>query len=91
MSAVKAKPRLALAGTLTTREKLWAAMRVLKQFTVPELARAAKVDRHAYYMSDYITGLVRAGNVCGAQFHPEKSGAVGLGMLKAFAEEGAEC
>ncbi len=61
MSAVKAKPRLALAGTLTTREKLWAAMRELKQFTVPELARAAKVDRHAYYMSDYITGLVRAG------------------------------
>lgn len=60
MTARKAKPRLALAGTLTTREKLWAAMRELKTFTVPELARAAKVDRHAYYMSDYLAGLVKA-------------------------------
>ncbi|MCQ4861133.1 hypothetical protein NE637_08225 [Desulfovibrio desulfuricans] len=57
----RTKPRLSLVGVLTTREKLWAAMRELKQFTVPELARAATVDRHAYYMSDYITGLVRAG------------------------------
>ena len=59
MSA-KAKPRLAPVGTLTTREKLWASMRELKKFTVPELARAAKVDRHAYYMNDYLAGLVKA-------------------------------
>lgn len=61
MSAVKAKPRLALAGTLTTREKLWAGMRELKTFTVPELARAAGVDRSTYSMGDYLAGLVRAG------------------------------
>ncbi len=31
-----------------------------------------------------IPALVRRGNICGAQFHPEKSGAVGLRMLKNF-------
>lgn len=56
-----AKPRLALVGVLTTREKLWAAMRELHTFSVSDLAHAAKVDRHAYYMGDYIAGLVRAG------------------------------
>jgi len=29
---------------------------------------------------------VARGNVCGCQFHPEKSGDVGLGILKAFCE-----
>ena len=33
-----------------------------------------------------ITGSVARGNVYGTQFHPEKSGAVGLKMLKAYAE-----
>ena len=40
-------------------------------------------------VSDYsipVTGVVRAGRVCGTQFHPEKSGATGLRILKAFAE-----
>lgn len=59
---------------------------------------------HSYYAtdcaaavvaeSDYgvpVPGLVRNGAVCGAQFHPEKSGAVGLRILKAFAEEGDAC
>ena len=39
--------------------------------------------------SDYevlVPGLVKNKNVYGAQFHPEKSGDVGLGLLKAFAE-----
>lgn len=36
-----------------------------------------------------IPGLVRSGNVCGAQFHPEKSGEVGLRLLKAFVKGGA--
>ena len=31
-----------------------------------------------------ITGAVRNGNVYGTQFHPEKSGKVGLNILKAF-------
>jgi len=33
-----------------------------------------------------ITAAVAQGNVCGAQFHPEKSGDVGLSILRAFAE-----
>lgn len=37
-----------------------------------------------------ITAAVEAGNVFGCQFHPEKSGDVGLGILKAFCEIGAE-
>lgn len=54
---------------------------------------------HSYYgkncaestlaVSDYsipVTGAVRAGNVYGTQFHPEKSGDTGLRILKAFAE-----
>ncbi len=33
-----------------------------------------------------VTAAVRDGNVCGCQFHPEKSGDVGLSILKAFCE-----
>lgn len=33
-----------------------------------------------------ITGAVRAGSVYGTQFHPEKSGEVGLNILRAFME-----
>lgn len=33
-----------------------------------------------------LTALVAKDNVIGCQFHPEKSGAVGLGILKAFSE-----
>ena len=33
-----------------------------------------------------ITAAVAKGNVYGCQFHPEKSGEVGLKILKAFAE-----
>jgi imidazole glycerol phosphate synthase, glutamine amidotransferase subunit len=34
----------------------------------------------------YVTGEVECGNVFGTQFHPEKSGEVGLKILKAFNE-----
>ena len=34
----------------------------------------------------YLTAAVAKGNVCGCQFHPEKSGEVGLAILKAFCE-----
>ena len=34
----------------------------------------------------YLTAAVANGNVCGCQFHPEKSGKVGLSILKAFCE-----
>lgn len=33
-----------------------------------------------------ITGAVRSGSVYGTQFHPEKSGEVGLNILRAFSE-----
>ena len=58
---------------------------------------------HSYYAADCeasvvassevggvaVPGLVRRGSVCGAQFHPEKSGDIGLRMLRAFVEGGA--
>lgn len=34
-----------------------------------------------------ITAMVQYGNICGCQFHPEKSGKTGLNILKAFCEE----
>ena len=34
----------------------------------------------------YLTAAVAKANVCGCQFHPEKSGKVGLAILKAFCE-----
>ena len=37
-----------------------------------------------YYVD--VPGLVEKDNVFGAQFHPEKSGPVGLGILRAFGE-----
>lgn len=40
----------------------------------------------------YLTAAVQNGNVYGCQFHPEKSGTVGLNILKAFAQlEDAPC
>ncbi|MCQ2447191.1 MAG: imidazole glycerol phosphate synthase subunit HisH [Clostridia bacterium] len=57
---------------------------------------------HSYYAADCapavvattdygapLTAAVARDNVMGCQFHPEKSGNVGLGILKAFAEMGA--
>ena len=54
---------------------------------------------HSYHASDcdeattavteygaYLTASVQSGNVYGCQFHPEKSGDVGLKILKAFTE-----
>ena len=58
---------------------------------------------HSYYAADCddaviataeygaeLTAAVAQGNIFGCQFHPEKSGQVGLNILKAFAEMGAE-
>ena len=38
-----------------------------------------------------VPGLVQRGNVYGAQFHPEKSGPVGLNILRAFGEVTGAC
>ena len=50
---------------------------------------ATECEADTIAVSDYhvpITGAVHKGNVWGTQFHPEKSGNVGLGMLRAFNE-----
>ena len=50
---------------------------------------AKNCDEALLAYSDYeikVPGLVKSKNVYGAQFHPEKSGDVGLNLLKAFAE-----
>lgn len=50
---------------------------------------AADCDESVTAVAEYgamITASVQSGNVYGAQFHPEKSGSVGLGILKAFCE-----
>ena len=54
---------------------------------------------HSFYAADcadsvvadaeygaYLTAAVQRANVCGCQFHPEKSGEVGLQILRAFCE-----
>ena len=54
---------------------------------------------HSYYAKGYgeslvataeygveVPAVVARGNVCGCQFHPEKSGRAGLAVLRAFAE-----
>jgi len=56
---------------------------------------AAACESALVAVSDYegvqIPGVVRIGNVCGTQFHPEKSGEVGLNMLANFVREGTPC
>ena len=50
---------------------------------------AARCDESIIALTDYgapLTAAVGRGNVFGCQFHPEKSGSVGLRVLKAFAE-----
>ena len=41
---------------------------------------------YSEYGENKIPGLVRCKNIIGAQFHPEKSGTVGLNILKNFGE-----
>ena len=50
---------------------------------------ADECDDSVVATSEYgaeITAAVQKENVCGCQFHPEKSGSVGLNILKAFCE-----
>lgn len=50
---------------------------------------AADCDQAVIATTDYgapLTAAVASGNVMGCQFHPEKSGTVGLSILRAFCE-----
>ena len=50
---------------------------------------AAKCEADVIANAEYgalLTAAVQRDNVCGCQFHPEKSGRVGLDILKAFCE-----
>ncbi len=52
---------------------------------------ATGCDEHTVAVAEYgapLTAAVAHGNVCGCQFHPEKSGNVGLNILRAFCEMG---
>ena len=47
----------------------------------------AELERDVYAVTDYggpVSAAVGRGNVYGTQFHPEKSGDVGLEILKNF-------
>jgi len=52
---------------------------------------ATDCDENVTSVTDYgipITASVQSGNIYGCQFHPEKSGKVGLNILRAFCELG---
>lgn len=54
---------------------------------------AADCDESVTAVTDYgalLTASVQCGNVFGCQFHPEKSGDIGLNILKAFCETGVD-
>lgn len=54
---------------------------------------AAECDESVIATAEYgapLTAAVASGNVYGCQFHPEKSGSVGLGILRAFIETEAK-
>ena len=79
----------------------WNALRILRPDPLLRHIRSGEYVYyvHSYYakdcadstlaVSEYsvdVPGVVRAGRVWGAQFHPEKSGDTGLRILRGFAE-----
>lgn len=74
MSGQRKAAKLAPVGVLTTREKLWRAMRELKDFRVPDLAHATGVWHCEYHIQDYLRGLIKAGIVA-VKDRPEYQGA----------------
>ena len=79
----------------------WNALNIKKEHPLLKYVRQGDCVYfvHSYYAtgcdesiiaaSEYsaeLTAAVARGNICGCQFHPEKSGEVGLKILKAFCE-----
>ena len=59
----------------------------------PIVSDAAAVDDDCLCSSEHgqrFAAVVQRGNVAGAQFHPERSGAVGARLLKNFIEYGLQ-
>lgn len=62
-----------------------ASVYLVHSFTlVPDAAKHRLAD--CYYDGQLVSAAVRAGNVYGCQFHPEKSGAIGLSIVRQFIE-----
>ncbi len=89
------------AGELKIPQIGWNALEIVQQDPIFRYVNEEEYVYyvHSFYakdctestlaVSEYaisVTGVVRSGNVYGTQFHPEKSGATGLRLLKAFAE-----
>ena len=49
-------------------------------------AEGAQTSAACAYSGVRFTAMLRSGNVQGVQFHPEKSGPVGLNIVKEFLE-----
>ena len=79
----------------------WNALNITKDHPILKYIRGGDCVYfvHSYYAADCddsviatseygadLTAAVAKSNVCGCQFHPEKSGEAGLGILKAFCE-----
>ena len=61
----------------------------ISELTVVELFYGAECSESISAIAEYgveVTASVERDNVYGTQFHPEKSGEVGLGILRAFCE-----
>ena len=84
----------------------WNGLEILKDSPIFKYVRSGDMVYfvHSYYgtgcgdsliaTAEYgvpLTAAVAGGRVYGVQFHPEKSGPVGLNILKAFAEENGVC
>jgi len=54
---------------------------------VPRVVHAENAAAYSEINGEKVPVAVHAGSVVGVQFHPEKSGDVGLGLLSAFAEQ----
>ena len=79
----------------------WNALRIKKEHPIFKYVKENDYVYfvHSYYAAnceqslladseygEYLTAAVALGNISGTQFHPEKSGEVGLSILKAFCE-----
>lgn len=74
-------------GTILTGTRQGSEVYLVHSFTaVPDSPHHRLAD--CYYDGRLIAAAIRSGNVYGCQFHPEKSGSIGLDILRQFCMEG---